>query len=224
MQDFDIDPATLGGDDAQPTSAHRAGALGRDGGGQPRRARDELIAVRSTVDVPRAYRDTPIARLLQYHNLRYAAIEPYRSAQLLIGMCMDNRNTLRIPDRFAFTIRTAGGNLRDNEFRIAFAIAVGGVTALALIGHTDCGMSNLVSRRDEFIRGMTERAGWDAERAAEFFDHNAPRFEIGDEAEFIVREARRIRPLYPSLLVAPLLYDVEDEKLYLVQEDLVARQ
>jgi carbonic anhydrase len=180
-----------------------------------------LVNVRSTVDIPRGYRDTPIGHLLQYHNLRYVAREPYRAAELLIGMCMDNRSTLRIPNRFAFTIRTAGGNLRDNEFRIAFTIAVGGVTALAIIGHTDCGMSNLAGRRQAFMRGMVERAGWDAARAAEFFDRNAPRFEIGDEVEFIVREARRIRPLYPKLLVAPLLFNVEDEMLYLVREDLV---
>jgi hypothetical protein len=37
----------------------------------------------------------------------------------------------------------------------------------------------------------------------------------------VVREARRIRPIYPGLLIAPLLFDVDDEMLYVIREELV---
>jgi carbonic anhydrase len=46
--------------------------------------------------------------LLEYHNLG-RALDVCTKAQLLIGMCMDNRKHLRIPDNFAFIIR-AGKN------------------------------------------------------------------------------------------------------------------
>ena len=131
---------------------------------------------------------------------------------------MDSRSTLRMPSNFAFVIRTAGGNMRDNEFRIAYAISVGGVKAIAVIGHTDCGMSGLARRGRHFVRGMVENAGWNAERAERFFAESAPKFEIGDVVKFIVGEAERLRLAYPKILVAPLLYKVENELLYQIRE------
>jgi carbonic anhydrase len=48
-----------------------------------------------------AYRGTPIRDLLGYHNLRRPHRQ-YADAELLIGMCMDNRKVLSIPDNCAF--------------------------------------------------------------------------------------------------------------------------
>ena len=76
-------------------------------------------------------------------------------------MCMDNRKHLRMPDNFAFIIRSGGANLRYSEFKVAYAIAVGGVKAIALIGHTNCGMVNLVARREQFVQGLIDNGGWD---------------------------------------------------------------
>jgi len=178
---------------------------------------NRLIPISSRDDIPERYRDTPVGLLLEYHNLgRHHAA--YSSAQLLIGMCMDNRKHLRIPDNFAFIIRAGGANLRYSEFKVSYAISVGGVQSLALIGHTQCGMVNLVSKKDQFVRGLVERAGWDQRAAEDHFLQFAPMFEIGNEIEFTLAEVTRLRQRYPNILVAPLLYRVEDNLLYLVSE------
>ena len=178
---------------------------------------NRLVKVEREGDIFPHLRDTPIGRLLRYHNLGEPH-EPHASAELLIGMCMDNRKSMRIPDNFAFVIRAGGGNLRYSEFKVSFAIAVGGVRAIALIGHTNCGMVGLRSRREQFIEGLVTNAGWERERAAEQFAQLAPLFEIGNEIDFVLSESVRLRQRYPKVLVAPLIYRVEDNLLYLVRE------
>ncbi|MCL5045438.1 MAG: carbonic anhydrase [Actinobacteria bacterium] len=178
---------------------------------------NRLVPISSSEEIFPEYRETPIGRLLEYHNLN-RPFETYSSAQLLIGMCMDNRKSLRIPDNFAYILRTGGGNLRYSEFKVSFAVAVGGVSSIALIGHTHCGMVNLMARRDQFVRGLIRNAGWDEEWAEEHFMHFAPMFEIGNEVDFVLSEAKRLRLRYPKILVAPLLYRVEDNLLYLLKE------
>lgn len=59
---------------------------------------------------------------------------------------MDHRVRLRIPENFAYILPTGGGNLRHSEFKVSFAIAVGGVRAIALIGHSYCGMAGVAAR------------------------------------------------------------------------------
>lgn len=174
----------------------------------------ELIAVDSLAAVPPAYRGTPIGDLLEYHNLD-RPFESYTNARLLIGMCMDHRKHLHIPENFAYIIRAGGANLRYSEFKVSYAIGVGGVRHIALIGHTNCGMSNLVARRRQFIDGLVD-AGWTAERAEEHFNAFAPMFEIGSETEFVVAEAQRLRRRYPRVTVCPMLYKVEDNRIYLI--------
>lgn len=174
-----------------------------------------LIEVRSRGDIPAEYQDTPIGRLIEYHNLG-RLLETYNQAQLLVGMCMDNRKHLRIPDNFSYIIRSGGADLRQSEFKVSYAIAIGGVKHLALIGHNHCGMVNLGARREQFIRGLVENAGWDQQTAAEHFASFAPLFEISDEAAFVVMEAERLRRRYPKIQVAPMLYRIEDCRLYLI--------
>jgi len=178
---------------------------------------NRLLPIVSAEDIPPTYRETAIGRLLEYHNLGRPH-EPYSSAQLLIGMCMDNRKHLRIPDNFAFIIRSGGGNLRYSEFKVSYAIAVGGVRCIALLGHDQCGMVNLVKRKEQFIQGLVENAGWTLQSAEEHFNGFAPMFEIGNEIDFVLSEVQRLRLRYPKVLVAPLLYRMEDNRLYLVQE------
>lgn len=179
---------------------------------------NRLVKVSSKDDIFPQYRGTPIEQLLNSHNLGYP-VEKYLKAELLIGMCMDNRKQLNIPNNFAYIIRSGGGNLRYNEFKVSFAIGVGGVRAIALIGHNNCGMVNLISKKDTFIKGLVENAGWDMERATEHFMNFAPMFEIDNEIDFLLSEAQRIRLKYPKVLVAPMLYKVEDNLLYLVEEN-----
>ncbi|HZO20007.1 MAG TPA: carbonic anhydrase [Gemmatimonadaceae bacterium] len=176
------------------------------------------IPVNYEKDILPEYRGTPVGLLLEYHNLG-RAIGSVASPKMLIGMCMDSRKSLRIPNDFAFILRTAGANMRDNEFRISYAIAVGGVRTIVLIAHTDCGMARLSQRREQFIRGLMDAAGWDEARAIRHFEEAAPKFGIRDEVEFVLGEADRLRAIYPRIAIAPLLYRVEDDLLYQLLPD-----
>lgn len=179
---------------------------------------NRLHPVSRQEDIFPEYRGAPIGLLLEYHNLN-RSLDAHTQAQLLIGMCMDNRKHLRIPDNFAYIIRAGGANLRYSEFKVSYAIAVGGVKSIALIGHTQCGMVNLVSKKTAFIQGLVDHAGWERESAEEHFIHYAPMFEIENEVDFVLSEAKRLRLRYPKIQVAPLLYRVEDNLLYLIQQD-----
>ncbi len=178
---------------------------------------NRLVAIAKPKDIFPEYRGTPIGLLLEYHNLG-RSYDTYSSAELLIGMCMDNRKHLRIPDNFAYIIRAGGGNLRYSEFKVSYAIAVGGVKYIALMGHNNCGMVNLMARKEAFVQGLVETAGWDKEWANEHFMAFAPMFEIGNEVDFVLSEAKRLRLRYPKILVAPLLYRIEDNSLNLIKE------
>lgn len=131
---------------------------------------------------------------------------------------MDSRKHLHIPDNFAFIIRAGGANLRYSEFKISYAIAVGGVSSIALIGHTNCGMVKLADRQDLFVKGLVTRAGWTKKAAEMHFEEYAERFEIGNEIKFVLSEVKRLRLRYPKVKVAPMLYRVEDNRLYLLRE------
>lgn len=178
---------------------------------------NRLLELTSVAGIAPEYRGTPIGLLIEYHNLGRQH-EPYSNAQLLIGMCMDNRKHLHIPDNFAFILRAGGANLRYSEFKVSYAISVGNVRSIAIIGHSQCGMVNLVARKEQFIRGLVESAGWDPQAAEDHFHHFAPMFEIGNEVDFVLSEVKRLRLRYPKILVAPLFYKVEDNRLYLIQE------
>lgn len=178
----------------------------------------KLISITSIEDILPTYRNTPIGLLLEYHNLN-RKFETYDKAQLLVGMCMDNRKHLNIPDNFSFILRSGGGNLRYSEFKVSYAIAVGKVSHIALIAHNYCGMVNLAARKVEFINGLVETAGWEKKKAEEHFMHFAPMFEIGSETDFTLSETKRLRLVYPKITIAPLYYRVEDNKLYFIDEN-----
>lgn len=177
---------------------------------------ERLRSIQSINDIAPEIRNTPIGRLLEYHNLK-RPYDTYSSASLLIGMCMDNRKHLHIPDNFAFIIRTGGANLRYSEFRVSYAIAVGGVRHIALVGHNQCGMVNLMDRRELFIEGMVEHAGWSRERAVEHFNQFVDEHEIGNEIDFVLRESKRLKRQYPKIEVAPFIYRIEDNLIYAIQ-------
>jgi len=178
----------------------------------------QIIPVNYRDDILPEYQNTPVGLLLEYHNLG-RAMGSASAPQMLIGMCMDSRKSLRMPNDLAFVLRTAGANTRDNEFRISYAIAVGGVRTIVLIAHTDCGMARLEQRREQFIRGLMDAAGWDEARAVKHFTNSAPKFGIRDEVEFVLREADRLRAIYPRITIVPLLYRVEDDLLYQLRPD-----
>ena len=79
-------------------------------------------------------------------------------------------------------------------------------------------MVNLSARKEPFIQGLVQHAGWERESAEAHFEHFAPMFEIGNEIDFVMSEAKRLRLRYSRIQVAPLLYRVEDSRLYMIQE------
>ncbi len=176
-----------------------------------------LIEIHSDSDIPERWRAGPIGDLLRYHDLGAPLPPRAEKPELLIGMCMDSRKHLRIPDNFAFILRTGGANLSLAEFRVSYAIAVGGVRAIALMGHTNCGMSGLAARRALFVDGLVD-VGWTRAEAERHFDRYAPEHEIGPEGDFIRAEAKRLRALYPKVEVAPLIYRIEDNSVAVVRE------
>jgi len=131
---------------------------------------------------------------------------------------MDSRKLLRIPDNFAFVLRTGGANLRYSEFKVSYAIAVGGVSYIALITHDHCGMVNLPARKDLFIKGLVRNGGWKKKDAEEHFRNFSHLFEIGNETDFVLSEVKRLRLRYPKVRVAPLFYKVQNSRLFLLKE------
>ena len=118
---------------------------------------NKLIAINKPDDILPEYRSTPVGLLIEYQNLN-RPFDSYDRAQLLVSMCMDNRKHLHVPENFAYIIRSGGANLRYSEFKVSYAIGVGKVAHIALIGHNNCGMVNLISRKSEFIDGLVNSA------------------------------------------------------------------
>ncbi len=175
-----------------------------------------LHPVNAEQDILPQWRDTAIGDLLRYHNLA-APHRAYARAELLIGMCMDNRKHMRMPDNFAFILRTGGARLDRVQFKISFAIAVGGVRAVAVFGHDDCGMITIRDRREEFVSGLVS-LGWMRVDAEVHFDDNVEKFAIDDPVKSTLVQVRRLRERFPTLPVAPLFYSVKDGRLYQVSE------
>src|SRR6185436_15620296 len=100
---------------------------------------NRLIEIHSASDIPEKYRKTPIGLLAEYQN-HLRPHDVYSSAQILVGMCMDNRKALDVPENFAYILRTGGANMRASGFKISYAISVGGVRHIAIAGHNHCGM------------------------------------------------------------------------------------
>ncbi|MEN6455313.1 MAG: carbonic anhydrase [Prolixibacteraceae bacterium] len=178
----------------------------------------KLVEVNSIADIFPEYDKTPVGMFLEYHNLNRPFCH-YQQPQMLIGMCMDNRKNLWIPDNFAFVIRSGGANLFYHEFQVSYAIAVGGVRCIALIGHSNCGMVKLEERKEQFINGLVKNAGWKKETARMHFENLSLFFEIGNAVEFVLSEVKRLRKRYPAVTVAPLFYEVESGRILQIKEE-----
>jgi carbonic anhydrase len=175
----------------------------------------QLIKVSQNSDIPEIYRNTPIEKLLAYHNFN-ESFASYSNAEIIIGTCMDNRISLQLPGKFAYIIRTGGANMQQLIFNMSYAIAMANIQHIALIGHDQCGMSSLAEKKEPFINGLINNAGWDRSTAESHFDALAPMFEVEDEVDFINKEAHKFKVLYPKIKIAPMLYKLTDHKLHLI--------
>jgi len=147
-----------------------------------------------------------IALLLDSHNdgKHYPAFE---RPCLGVVTCMDFRIRLRLPENFAFVLRTGGANPRPVEPYLAYGIVRTGVHALALIGHTDCAMERPDPDLIDTLRADDElKRHYHGEIAA---------LAIADAATFTRREAARLQERF-GFPVAPLLYRTETHRLELL--------
>jgi len=178
---------------------------------------DPLIEIKSNGDILPEYRNTPVETFLEYHNLG-KKFEEHNKADLLIATCMDSRIVLNIPNNFSYVIRTGGANMRDLEFNISYAIAVGGIEYIIVLGHTNCAMINLMSKKDEFVKGLVDTGGWEKYLAEEHFQQSEPIYEIKNEIDFVLKETRRLRLKYRKVKVVPMIYRVKTNKVYIIGE------
>lgn len=176
-----------------------------------------LIEIKTSKDIPQQYRNTPVGLFLEYHNLG-TKFKKHKNPELLIGMCIDSRQILHIPHNFSYVVRTGGGNMRDMEFNISYAIAVGGIKYIIVLGHTNCAMINLISKKDDFIKGLVSTGGWEKYLAEEHFYQSEPVYEIKNEIDFVMKETRRLRLKYPGVTVVPMMYRVKNNHIYLIEE------
>ncbi len=175
------------------------------------------IPVYETEQIPENFKGTPIEELFAYQNFNEDFIR-YDSAQMVIVMCMDNRKQLRVPNRFAYIIRTPGARVVGFDFALSYSIGMAGGRYVALVAHTDCGMVKLSSKKDQVVEGLVRIAGWGKEQSENHFDTYAPFYEIENESVFVWEESNRLKAKYPNINFIPMLYSVKDHRLYLINE------
>lgn len=175
-----------------------------------------LKPVRNESDILPAWRGTPVGELLALHNLG-AGARKYSHPQILIASCPEQQTLLRVPPGFAISLHTAAANLKRDPFKVSWAIGIARVSAVALVGHTDCKLVGLRNQREEFVERMIRIAGWERPAAEQHFDHWSDLFAIEDPATFAAAEAARLRVRYPKIPVAALLYDRADGMLLQIE-------
>ncbi|MBX9696417.1 MAG: hypothetical protein K2Z81_28780, partial [Cyanobacteria bacterium] len=169
-------------------------------------------------DIPESLRTTPIAELISCHNFyEVTDMDSDDKADLIIGMCVDYRKQLHIPKNAAYVIRSPGANMRDCEFGISLGLSAG-LKYMALIVHNRCLMEDPFEKRDLVLNCLTKEHGWTDYKAETFFDRVANEKEINDPIDFVIEESGRLRTLFKSLTVVPLLYNVDNDRLYLVND------
>jgi carbonic anhydrase len=136
---------------------------------------------------------------------------------LVIGMCIDYRKSLSLPQNCAYVIRRTGANMAGSEFSLALALSTG-IEYMALIAHNHCVMSDPHVKRGAFVSALTGKHGWSDDQALSFFDEHASSREIDDAIDFSIKEARRLSNLFRGLKVVPMLFMLEDNLVYLVKD------
>jgi carbonic anhydrase len=160
--------------------------------------------------------NTPFEKLLRYHNEKVKENKQHK-AELIIGTCMDNRINLNLPEKFAYIIRTGGNVFKDSYFHIAYAIAIADIKHVAIIGHNDCGMVDLINKKEMFINGLSKNSGLSYETTEVFFNKEYKKAEIKNERENVLDECKKIKELFPGIYIAPFIYSSQNDKLTLLE-------
>lgn len=131
-----------------------------------------LAKVSKPEDIPVFLRGTPIETLLKCQNMGEVDANQSEVQDLAIGMCIDYRKSLSLPQNCAYVIRRTGANMAGSEFSLAFALSTG-VEYMALIAHNHCVMSDPHVKRGAFVSVLTRKHGWRNDQALAFFDEHA---------------------------------------------------
>lgn len=166
-----------------------------------------LAPARNESEILPAWRGTPVADLLRFQNFPDAGAAPAGPhPAILVATCLEQASPLRLPAGFAVELHTAAASLKRDPFKVSWAIGVARVSAIAIVGHDDCRLTQLRNHREEFVVRMIEAAGWERPAAEQHFDHWSDLFAVDEPAAFAAAEAARLRERYPRLVIAPLLY------------------
>jgi len=163
-------------------------------------------------DIPERWLNSPIADIIGAHNFANT-IAVSGEPKLLISTCIEYRFRPEVPSNFAYVIRRASGRLIGSEFSLVYALSRG-VKHVALIGHNDCGMTQVSLHKPAMIKALVDQ-GWDQERAEEFVSMHAGRYHIEDEVDSLRKEFVRLKRLFHNVEIAPLFASLASNKLHI---------
>lgn len=173
--------------------------------------RDLLTVVESRQDIPQEWQGTPIECLIMAQNFGWP-IQSTGKPELLIATCIEFRYALPVPRMYSYVIRRASGRVIGSEFSVGYTIAQG-VKYLAVIGHNDCGMSQLEAKKAGVIEAFVAQ-GWPRDAAEQYVAKQATRHAIADELLALKDEYVRLRKIFRQLVVAPLFVCLHDSRFY----------
>jgi len=173
--------------------------------------KDLLTVVESRQDIPEIWQGTPIECLIMAQNFGWP-IQSTGKPELLIATCIEFRYALPVPRMYSYVIRRASGRVIGSEFSVGYTIAQG-VKYLAVIGHNDCGMSQLDARKASVIDAFVAQ-GWPRDAAEQYVAKQSTRHAIADELLALKEEYIRLRKIFRQLVVAPLFVCLHDSRFY----------
>jgi hypothetical protein len=174
--------------------------------------KDLLADLQDKHDIPEEWQNTPIEAFIHSQNLGWA-IQTCDKPQVLIATCIEFRYAMPVPRNYAYVIRRASGRVIGSEFSVGYTIAKG-VNCLIMVGHNDCGMSKVDSMAPHVVQAFVDQ-GWSQAAAEAYVWKHARRHAITDELEALEQEYKRLRSLFPKLIIAPLFVCLYDGKLRL---------
>ncbi len=178
-----------------------------------------LIAIKALEDIPSHLENTPVADLIKCQNFYDVSDEQVTAASLIVGMCIDYRKQLLLPKNSAYVIRSPGANMQGCEFSIALGLATN-IKYMALLVHNKCLMSDPYPLENRFKDTLAQEHGWSERKASAFFDGHAASGLVGDVINFAREESARLQRIFQGLIVVPLLYDVDSDRIFLVKAEV----
>jgi carbonic anhydrase len=169
-------------------------------------------SIDSASKIPLEWQKTPIEKFIRAENFG-EKIEGTGTPELLIATCIEFRYALPIPRMFAYVLRRASGRLIGSEFSLAYILSAG-VRHICLVGHNDCGMTKIEENKQRMIQALIDQ-GWYPDRATEFINTQAGRYQMKDELDGLEWEYKRLRRLFRNVEIAPLFVDLSNTHLYI---------